>query len=55
LKTVTELKEFTNNPHFQKKRQEYFSRLDISTIGLSSPFFVLKKDFCSLNFILKRI
>jgi hypothetical protein len=32
LETFTELKDFVNNPHYQKQRQRYLARLDISTI-----------------------
>ena len=48
METFTELKDFVNNPHYHKQRQEYLSRLDIKTID--TPIIDMIRGFVKLPY-----
>jgi len=48
LETFTELKDFVDNPHYYKQRQDYLNRLDINTID--SPVIEIVSGFAKLPY-----
>lgn len=48
METLTELKDFVNNPRYHQQRQEYLSRLDIDTID--APIFEIVGGFAELPY-----